>query len=93
MINIPDLFQSHPLCSEPDKRLVKASVFVSLFKHPTNKEISPYCFSPAYIVEENQRLKIKGYDAGDESSVLQRYENDGSAVYAEILDVVGGIQH
>lgn len=32
MINIPDLFHSHPLCNEPDKRLLKASVFVSLVK-------------------------------------------------------------
>ncbi|WP_413703689.1 hypothetical protein [Pseudomonas sp. Pseusp16] len=93
VINIPDLFQSHPLCSEPDKKLLKASVFVSLLKHPTNNENSPYCFSPVYITEENHRLNFKGYDAGGESSVVQYRESDRSSAYAEILNVVNNIKY
>lgn len=53
----------------------------------------PYCFSPIYIAEENQQLIIKVYDAGDESSAIQYYENDSPAVYAEILNVVDEIKY
>lgn len=86
--SISDLFRSYSLCSDPDKRLVKTSVFVSLVKYPTNNETNPYCFSPEYIVEEGDRSEVNVYSASGEPKALELYKGDGSAAYLQILDVV-----
>jgi hypothetical protein len=91
VINVPDIFQSNPLCSEPDKELLKTSIFVSLIKYPTKNESTPYCFAPIYITGENNRLNFKGYDAGGEPSVVQYRESDKSPFYTDILNAVDNI--
>ncbi|KQN44816.1 hypothetical protein ASE98_07695 [Pseudomonas sp. Leaf48] len=91
--DIPDIFQSHPLCGEPDNELLKKSFFVNLLKHPTSNESSPYCFSPLYITKDDGLLKFRGHNDGGESGVVQFRESDGPTIYAEILKLVDNIKY
>ena len=89
--SIPDMISAHPLCEKIDFEKLKISVFVTLMKQPTNNEMAPYCFFPAYMVEEGARLEVKTNNADDKYGKLLSIAGDDSVFEAEIIEYVDGL--
>jgi hypothetical protein len=88
--NIPDIFNSHPLCEKIDNNTLNNSIFVTLIKQPTNNDAAPYCFSPAYIIEDKKNLTIQTNNNKLETSLLIKREE--SLTDAEIINFLDEFQ-
>lgn len=84
--SISDMFASHPLCEDVDSKKAKESVFISLIKQPTNSGSNPYCFYPAYIMEDNDALVMRTNNSRDEFGRLLQVKDQDSELEKEILD-------
>lgn len=88
---IPDIFDSHPLCEKIDNDALDKSFFLTLIKQPTNNDTEPYCFSPAYIIEDKQNLTIRTNNNNKlETSILIKREK--SLTHAEIVNFLDEFQ-
>lgn len=89
--SIPDIISSHQLCEKIDIEKLKISVFVTLIKQPTNDELTPYCFSPAYMVEGETYLEARTNNAGNKYGELLNVDGGDSVFEAEIIQYVKGL--
>lgn len=89
---IYDFFSSHSFCESVGNERLEKSIFVSLMKKPTNRDVDPYCFFPVYIVEDGGYLGARtSRDRGRDEEFLRIDESD-FLVGVEIINHINKLQ-
>ena len=84
-----------PLCGKINTDALDASVFISLYKYPTNRESASYCFAPLYIVDKHGAWQLTHTTSGDGAAAYPMdTESDPVKVrmLSEIVDILEDTQ-
>lgn len=85
---IYDVFSSNSFCESVGNELLKKSIFVSLMKKPTNRDVDPYCVFPVYIVEDGGYLRARTSSDGGKGEELFSIDESDSLVGVEIINYI-----